>query len=243
MPRRWVDGGEFVDDLVAGGDDAVEQATRVDRRELLRVTDQHQLPVASFDLFGEPGQVGGGDHGGLINDHHAAVLEFLTAGVEVVAQHGDGPGPPVPEILPHFPGGGGGGDPDHRVANALCGVGVGTDRIGLAGATRAHHRDEPAIEGREVTHRRLLLGNESPLSYCFLEGVPIDLHRAGSVHASKYLVLSLELAAGGVAGLAGKRPQPDRAVLVNPAEPRSAKAAGSCAESSTPWGRMSPDSA
>ena len=46
-----IDAGEVVDDLLTGADDAVEQATRVNRWELLRVPHKDELAVAPVDLL------------------------------------------------------------------------------------------------------------------------------------------------------------------------------------------------
>ncbi len=56
--------------------EAVEEPAGVDRAELLRVADEHDLRPSSRRGVEEHGELAGADHGGFVDDDHGAVVEL-----------------------------------------------------------------------------------------------------------------------------------------------------------------------
>ena len=89
-----VEGGPFggvglADVLIEGGDDAgasfeegVDGTAGTDGGELTLVADEHELRAGPLDPDGKAEQVGIGGHGGLVEDHHGALVEDVVMVVE-----------------------------------------------------------------------------------------------------------------------------------------------------------------
>ena len=65
----------------AGGAQFGEHPTPTDGLQLIRVTDQHQPPPVGVGEGDQPGEVGGADHAGLVDDDRACRLATGRRGV------------------------------------------------------------------------------------------------------------------------------------------------------------------
>ena len=67
-----------------------EHTAGLDGLELLGITDQNQPSSAGVGSVEQASEGAGADHGRFVDDQDGAVIEPLTAGVEVQLQFGDG---------------------------------------------------------------------------------------------------------------------------------------------------------
>ena len=66
--------------------DGVDGTAWTDGGQLPLITDQHELRTGPFDPHGEAQQVRIRGHGGLVKDHHRAVVEGVVVVVEAPQQ-------------------------------------------------------------------------------------------------------------------------------------------------------------
>ena len=132
----WFDLTTVLDELgcVEPGGEAGEGAAGVDLRELVVVTDEHDLAAGMLGVVEELGELAGTDHGGFVDDHHRAAVELEVVGVVEMAEEpveghrGDG------GAMFEFCGGAGSQRAaDHAIAGGFPRFACRAEHVGLAG--------------------------------------------------------------------------------------------------------------
>src|SRR5205085_11069470 len=127
------------------GGEGAGQAAGFNWAELVVVADQDEFGVGRLDCVDQGGEVGGGQHGGLVHDHHFARPESavsVAVAVGVVEELGHGVGGDPCFFGQDAGRDGGDGQAPHQGAVDGPGGAGGADHAGLAGAGRADHADD-----------------------------------------------------------------------------------------------------
>ena len=162
----------------AVGDQEAEEAAGFDGAELAVVADEDELGVGRLDRLDQGGEIGGGQHGGLVDDHDfpgaepaGGVAPPRRASWRNLATVSAG----IPASSARTPGrhGRDGQAPDGG-AFGRPGVPGGRDHAGLAGAGRPDHADEPLAALADPPQAPGLVGAEAVAAGGSLDGLGGD---------------------------------------------------------------------
>ena len=147
------------DGFGAGGE-AVEEPAGVDRVQLFRVADEHDLRVGVVGGVEEHGELAGAGHGCFIDDEDGPCVEGQVAFLQLEDAQRDRVRRDAGLGLELRGGGRGERSTDHGVAGATPGVGGGVETERLSGPGRGDEDIDPVPRARQPSDRGDLLAGQ-----------------------------------------------------------------------------------